>query len=535
MAGLGPFDYIVTDADASFFQEASEGIAKEASLKGTAMERFVKSRTTGASIKQLAAAASRRKASLKVEHGLTDTSDNVLKALERAYKGGYVEDVHLAKAKKLASLIRKSNELGLTKQASEQLIDGWDTYTDILNVVAASSPNEPLGMTKTACDFADAIEEIVGQNDSLDKIADLLVFDSLWVDAVNEGLTKEAIGGIRALLSAAKKVPGALRAGAGALRHPVQSVRALGVRGAATQAGRAVKEPISTAYHARKSGILGKHISRAKAVRGGAVAQREMLRKQIAAAGKNPALQARLGGKLRTAESHLAAQTRRQMKAKRQLIKSQRKAGTDFIPSTARSGASAATKASAAAKASKIKAGTKAGARKAKAAATPGGGTSTGTAGKAGASTGTGAAGAPAGTAATEMSAFRTWQSKPGNKNFTWADWVGKGKPGGPAAAAGAKASTGGAAAGGAKAGTGGPGYQRQRRNAPAAPSTGSPPPNTSPSSIQNKPGFGGIYDKWSKDGWAALSGAEKRKVYVGAGVAFAVQRGVLGKEERVL
>ncbi len=89
---------------------------------------------------------------------------------------------------KLATLVYQSSQHGLTKQASESLFDveSIGSYEDILNRVAASSPWEPLGMTKSALEYLDALEEIGVEGEELDKLAYHILDDTMETDAVIE-------------------------------------------------------------------------------------------------------------------------------------------------------------------------------------------------------------------------------------------------------------------------------------------------------------------------------------------------------------
>lgn len=247
---------------------------------------------------------------------------------------GFGPTVEFEQIEKLASLIRKSNQLGMTKEAESQLLSGWNDYSSLLSVVAAAS-NEQEGMAKTACDVVFAMEEVLAGHGSLDKVASHLVLDSLWVDAVSGGLTKEAVGGIRAFLAAAKALPKAFGGAAKAIRHPIQSIRQHGVKGYAQRVGRAIEAPVQKAYHGTQAKILGKHIQRSRGNISKDVAARESLRKQIASS-KDPTTRAELGTRLKGVEKSIETQTKRRMSAKRQLLKSERASGADYVKPTFR-------------------------------------------------------------------------------------------------------------------------------------------------------------------------------------------------------
>ena len=167
MAGLGPFDYLVNDVEESFFKEASAKSNKKAVEKAR-------------------------------PRSFSKLQKKQMEAVEEA----------IGKHSKLAMLIRKSNDGGLTKQASEGLADSsWDGYNGLLSMIAAASPNEDWGMAKTACDYFDSLEDV----GSFDKIAFHVLADSFMTDAINMGMTKEAFGGLRAFLSGAGKQIGATK------------------------------------------------------------------------------------------------------------------------------------------------------------------------------------------------------------------------------------------------------------------------------------------------------------------------------------
>lgn len=127
---------------------------------------------------------------------------------------------------KLATLVYQSNQHGLTKQASEDMFDigTFDSYENILNKVAASAYWEPLGMTKSAMDLLTVLEEAGVDEDELTKLAGYLVEDALGTDALIEASIEK-----KALAAAALPV---LRAGQGIAR----AVSAIG-RGAKTVGG----------------------------------------------------------------------------------------------------------------------------------------------------------------------------------------------------------------------------------------------------------------------------------------------------------
>lgn len=173
MDAIGPFKYIVDETEQDFFQEAAEGIAKQARL--------------GATVKQLSAAASRRQPNLdppKFDAMASINEEKKLLAQMTSFQGG-----------KLAMLLYQTSHEGLSKEASERLVSpDIEGYADIVNNVAASSFWEPLGMTKNALDYLDMLEKIGCKEDGLDALADHLLGDSLCTDAAVEAVMEKTAG-----------------------------------------------------------------------------------------------------------------------------------------------------------------------------------------------------------------------------------------------------------------------------------------------------------------------------------------------------
>jgi hypothetical protein len=547
MDGLGPFRYILDETEESFFQETAEGIAKTAA--DTAMVRFVKSRTTGRTAKQLAAAAKKRKAKVKAPKakeltesqrkqilantGATSKPSKAVKdALEYAGKGGYLghgSKCASARTIKLATLIKKASEEDLVKQAGYELFSGnLNSYEKLASVVAVASPYEPLGMTSTAYDYLEDLEKIGCDDEELGILANSLIGDALQTDALIEsvllkqagaeediwdiydGLQKVALAaaathglgllrqfGARgvARLAGSSLARGAKAVGRGA-KASWRQLRDVGVRGTARQAGRAVAKPFVKAKRGAMAKLrTGAQARRATAIKG-LQSQRTKLRSQLAAG--MPESQAM---KVRTDIGNITKDIQQRLRTfkatGRKQIAARRAAG--LAPAgTAPTAAQAAAKAKTTAKASAAE-----GARKAEGAARK----AEGAAGK-----------AKAPSPESDLGAFRAWKKK--NPEGSYSEF--KKATGGAGAAKAAPKDTGK-----------GPKWEERPaagKPAPGAPSPQSPPKGAGPESVKDAPGYGDIYKKWNEGGWKALSDAEKRKVYVGAGVAFVGQRAVMDK-----
>lgn len=139
---IGHFSYLIEEVESDFFQKAAEEIAKEEAKTFPAVpERF----------------------------------------------------------QKLATLVYQSNQHGLTKQASEDMFDAgtFSSYENILNKVAASAYWEPLGMTKSAMDLLTVLEEAEVDEDELTKFAEYILEDTIGTDALIEASMEKEAGDAR--------------------------------------------------------------------------------------------------------------------------------------------------------------------------------------------------------------------------------------------------------------------------------------------------------------------------------------------------
>lgn len=521
MAGLGPFDYIVKEAEESFFQDAAEGIAKTASEgKLSYISRLLSKGGTRARSELLKetqranAAAPRlgksQLAQLKAEAGLSEESVDVARAIADAAKGGHHgHGGPLAKTAKLVVLMRKSNELGLTKQASDQYSGEWSSYDDLLNIIASAAKDEPQGMMKSAARFIREMQSIVGDSDTLEKVGHTVLVDAALADAINGGMSKEAVGRIRGLLAGA----GAFFSKAPWRALAAKSTKTVGSHGLAETVlhrPRTFAEPIRSAYRATRAGVAGDRAAHAAKNIEELSARQETLRKSMAAMGEDPTkarMVSRMSTQLGDVEKQLARQQARHSKSTEALSKMRQSTGHDYVQNAPKPPKTPEPP----------KASTNAGGREAEQAASK-------------AKESAGATDKAPGmkpdlndfNPKMREDAYKAYdQAKASGRNMSSKD--ASPPPGYEEWKASGKGRTSGK--------SNDPGYtNRADKSAPGAPSPESPPKGVTPEAVAEKPGFGQIYEKWSKDGWASLSDAEKRKVYVGAGAAFVAQRAVMDK-----
>jgi len=166
MDGYKHFGYLIEDSSQEFFQKTAEEIAKQAG-------------------------------------GSTGTIKSILASMKKIEPKGAVAKQRTAasQATKLAMLIYKSNHHDLVKQATDMLFDPdqLNSYEDILNGIAASAFWEPLGMTKSAFDYLNALESINIDPDALDKLAWFIIEDSVGADLVMEAVIEKNAGDQRSL------------------------------------------------------------------------------------------------------------------------------------------------------------------------------------------------------------------------------------------------------------------------------------------------------------------------------------------------
>lgn len=543
MDELGPFGYLVSEAEESFFQETADEIAKTAA-KTTAMGRFVKSRT----VKQLSAAARKRKPKLKPVKApkakkLTESqrkqilaaagaADKPSKAVEDALayarRGGF-----MGHGSKLAMLVYQSTEAELCKEADVGLVSGsFSTYPDLLNAVAAASFFEPMGMSKTACDYIEGLDKI---GIDLGPVSVPLIIHALQTDVVIEAALEKTAGseaelgelcteleklalstlalrGISSMGRAAKAVGRAAKAVGTA---PVKAVRAIreagGIRAAAGAAARRVTTPVAAKARGILSGAREKSLSRIKSKVESLRSQRTDLQKQLGAA-----TTAQKRSNLRTRIESIQKSLLPILKREGQLTAKLKASSGRAVAKAKASAAKGAKKARKAAKAPvlgipKIKT------KKPRMPKSPAVGETI------------------------KVEAFRRYEKakeagilrKDAVAPPGYSEWVQKGRPsakhippqpkGGKPAAAPTKAPV-------PATPTGAERISRARRPGPGAPSPQSPPKGTTPADLPETGTLGQIKDKWSAGGWKALSDAEKRKVYVAAGAVFVGQRVLMDK-----
>jgi hypothetical protein len=389
-------------------------------------------------------------------------------------------------------LVYQSNTRNLTKEANSSLFGEVSSYQDMMNKIAASSFWEPFGVTVNGLDYLDTLEKMGVDGDTLGDVAGPMFVDCLLTDAAIEATMEKmagAEGSIIALLEDLEKlaIAGAFRAVAGGLGRSLaggaKGVKAIGgaygkardvlrrrggIRGiVAGKAGAAEARVVGGAR-----GFFGKRRSAIAATQKEGIktlqAERTALRNQLEGASAGEAYQ--IGTNLKS----ITKRMKRLGKTYARSITKQRKglaaAGVSRARATKSSVASGRQAAAGAAKSST---------------ASPG--------------------------AVASAASFRAWKRKNGG---SYSDWVNAGRPG---------------AAGAAGAGKRGYTQSKAPKTAPSAPSPQGPPRGAGPQSVKDAPGYRAIYSKWIKGGWKSLSDAEKRKVYVGAGVAFVGQHAVYG------
>lgn len=261
---IGHFSYLIEEVESGFFQKAAEEIAAEPSQ-------------------------------------------------EEAKTGPAVPE----RFQKLATLVYQSNQHGLVKQANESLFDTGNigSYEDILNKVAASSLWEPLGMTKSALDYLDALEEAGIDGEELGKFASHILEDTLETDAVIEAsinddscedLSKIArLAVVKNLLSRAGKAI----AKPGKFKAMGEAIQQRGIRDIAAAPFRRTGQAIAGKY--RKE--VGKMRQRARLARSKRLTslqqQRMDVRKQFAAAPTSAKVE--LGNKLKGINKQIERQKSR--------------------------------------------------------------------------------------------------------------------------------------------------------------------------------------------------------------------------------
>jgi hypothetical protein len=571
MDGIGPFDYLVKEASNDFFQDAAEGIAKEADTLGQILARVKRVKPKIKKAKPaLRGQGKSQQRQLRGEHGLTKKPTKadkaVAKAMATAKGGGYGHGA------KLAMLVYQSNVQGLDKQATDRLASlSTDSYPELLSCVAASAFWEPLGMTKAACLYLDSMEKAGADDYDLDYVANHLLGDSLQTDIIIEAVMEKQAGAEESLEELIEKLSfaptvarlfkpfvsgGRMAAKAGRAVASTAGKAGRGLKGAYQRS--AAKPPKRRFERLSKSlvgGSLGGRIKRPfvgalagmRQWKGSRLARRSAIQKadiaktkqQIAKAkkGLKPGSEIAAGTQLQGLRKTLEKQHLKRGKTKAKIKDLEAKADVTRVKAkkSRKEGGKAAKgaveKAEAAAAASKVSGGAKSIPK-----SPPVGDKIRVDAYRryeAGLAAGTLRKGAP------PPVGYSSWKSG-GRKAAKGA--VEKAE----AAAAASKVSGGAksipkspaAAPAAAGKGKGKKKYKEAKKGkgeAPGPPSANKPPPGATPESVKGKPGVGDAWKKWQSDGWASLSAAEKHKIYTAAGVAFVGQRVVLGREDRIL
>lgn len=500
----------------------------------------------------------------EVEEGFFQETSFGIAKLASASKPEVPQSFGTDKHAKLAMLVYQSNYQGLTKQANKLLYspEHLDSYESILQGVAASSFWEPLGMTKSALSYLGSLEQIGVDEDELDKLANHLLGDSVETDSVigavmekragdtrsmgeirNE-LTKVAVRGLLRLLrrpkpsipTSPKEMLG--RGAIGAGRTMKQEAVRLGEKAEKgikkitpgkprkfERAGKAIQEfgaksvvtapfrRAATAVRGAARKVRGKFHAKAQEARHRGIrklqAEREGLRKQLSGSSAGQAEQ--IGTKIQAVNRKIQAQVQRARKSSAKRRALQEEAGIRRTKASRDAAArETAKKTERAAEAPKGKEAPKE--------APKGGGGRT--------------------FSDIEIGMFRRYERRGGPKPPGYDEWKRSGNP--KAGERGApKTQTGGGASGGPAAAPKAEPKTKPKEKFEEAPRPKeryqeAPPQNVERNfarKAQEEPStFGEIYSKWKDGGWKALSDAEKRKVYLGAGGAFVAQRALMDK-----